>query len=254
MIFQLFNQAWCIVMDALEEYENLLDRKGKYECRNDVRGLRSCLEEIGTTTVTGQLVDGYQIQMTTGTEQLLELKLYRPNELSSQEANDSQTAKANAMFPNPWLQILENANSNLGHQFWVNIIRAVASAQMTAEEIKLADDWEEWALDETDAWTTTVDERIAQWLDESMPTYCLLINWLGEYDYFREWDIGWDEKISFEREACGCPHDICWDMQLRLCPHTVDEDEVTVEVVEEFFSQWRFRFLNRVCEETRPIR
>lgn len=83
----------------LEEYEYLLDEKDNFERRNDVRGLRSCLEEIGTTTGTGQMVDGYRIQMTTGTEQLLELKLYRPDESNRYEANDSQTASELTMPP-----------------------------------------------------------------------------------------------------------------------------------------------------------
>jgi len=152
-------------------------------------------------------------------------------------------------FGNQWLRILQNASSKLRDELWVNAIRTIAIAQLKSEGIEPADDWEEWALDESDAWNSTADERIAEWLDRSMPTDCLLINWLGEYDYFREWDLCWFEKMSFEGDACGAPHDICYDMQLRLCPYPVSEEEVTIEVVEDFFAHWRSRFVNRICDE-----
>jgi hypothetical protein len=91
MIFMLFDEAWGIIMDALEEHESLLDSDGCFRVygenrRNDIRAVRSSLEEIGTKIISGDMIEGYRIQMTTGTEQILELRLYRPDEANSQEA------------------------------------------------------------------------------------------------------------------------------------------------------------------------
>jgi hypothetical protein len=91
MIFKLFDQAWEIVMDALKEHKSALERDScewEYDehRRDDIRALRASLEEIGTKIITGDMIEGYRIQMTTGTKQILELRLYRPDLLNSQEA------------------------------------------------------------------------------------------------------------------------------------------------------------------------
>lgn len=91
MIFKLFNEAWGIIMDALKEHESALDREScnwfyEENRRNDIRALRSSLEEIGTKIISGDMIEGYRIQMTTGTKQILELRLYRPDVANSQEA------------------------------------------------------------------------------------------------------------------------------------------------------------------------
>lgn len=63
-------------------------------------------------------------------------------------------------FSNQWLRSLQNASSKLRDDLWVNSIRTIAIFQLKSEGIEPAEDWEEWALDESDAWNTTAESHM----------------------------------------------------------------------------------------------
>lgn len=92
---------------------------------------------------------------------------------------------------------------------------------------------------------------VQEWQNSSMPHQSTLAWVVGKYDYYRKNDVSWEEKVSLAGEACGYTSDAVWDIKNRPegCPDA--QDAVTEESVEDFFVEWRTRFLERVLKEAK---
>ena len=113
----------------------------------------------------------------------------------------------------------------------------VAKAKVESEGINL--------LVEPEEFEGLVSDQIYQWIPDAIPTPW----WLLERDYFHcEGRFEWPEVFCFN--GGGCPYpllDVVSDLQGRLFGY-VDEREITEELVEDFWLEWRYRFLNLVCK------
>jgi hypothetical protein len=144
-----------------------------------------------------------------------------------------------------WNSILLAGGDALSHDLWCAVIRTVAAAVLA---VNRTDGSASATQDDCD-----VDALIADWQNDSMPVCANLGFVLGEYDYFRDIDMSWDEKVSLSGMACGYPSDVVWDLKNRLEDNPDAQDGVTEDSVEEFFSEWRTRFLRRVFQEAEAI-
>lgn len=140
-----------------------------------------------------------------------------------------------------WARLLTAANDDLAHRLWCAVIREVAAA--ASEQSSLGE------LDESEA-----DNLVREWQDEALPASADLAWVLGELDYFRDIDLSWNEKVSLSGEACGYPSDVVWDLKERLSEYPDAQDAVTEESVEDFFSEWRTRFLLRVLQAAEGLK
>ena len=138
-----------------------------------------------------------------------------------------------------WAQLLKRADDNLAHQLWCAVIREVAAKAIGQ---KYSDGEEE------------TEERIKEWQNEALPANAHLALVLGELDYFRDIDLSWDEKISLAGKACDYASDVVWDLTGRLEEYPDARKAVTEEAVENFYVEWRTRFLRKVLNvlETMP--
>lgn len=140
-----------------------------------------------------------------------------------------------------WARLLNVASDNLAHRLWCAAIREVATA--ISEQTSVND------LDESEP-----DRLAKEWQDEALPANANLAWILGELDYFRDIDLSWDEKLSLSGEACGYSSDVVWDLTGRLSEHPDAKAAVTEESVEDFYSEWRTRFLRRVLQQAEALR
>jgi hypothetical protein len=132
------------------------------------------------------------------------------------------------------------ASDNLTHRLWCEAIREVSTA--ISEQSSVND------LDESEP-----DRLAKEWQDEALPANANLAWVLGSLDYFRDIDLSWDEKISLSGAACGYPSDVVWDLTGQLSEYPDARDAVTEESVEDFYSEWRTRFLRRVLQEVEAL-
>jgi len=140
-----------------------------------------------------------------------------------------------------WNSILLAGDDVLTHELWCAVIRAVATTVLTRIRAERPSSEQP---DDCDP-----DILVAEWQDASMPYEATLAWVVGEYDYFRDIDMSWDEKVSLSGKACGFVSDVVWDLKDILDFSPDAQDAVTEESVEEFFSEWRSRFLQRVLQE-----
>lgn len=140
-----------------------------------------------------------------------------------------------------WARLLTAANDELAHRLWCAVIREVGAA--VSEQASLCN---------PDA--GNADSLIEEWLSMSLPA-CADLAWvLGEFDYFQDIDLSWDEKVSLSGEACGYSSDAVWDLTGRLSEYPDACDAVTEEAVEDFYQEWRSRFLRRVLQEVEALK
>jgi hypothetical protein len=132
------------------------------------------------------------------------------------------------------------------HDLWCAVIRTIAAA-VVAKTRRERPSSEQ--VDDCEP-----DELITDWQNRSMPTAATLVFVVGEYDYFYDIDMSWDEKLSLSGEACGYPLDVVRDLTDRLDGDPDAQDAVTEESVEQFFSEWRTRFLQRVLREATALK
>jgi hypothetical protein len=139
-----------------------------------------------------------------------------------------------------WTRLLTMASDNLAHRLWCAIIREIATA---VSERSSVDDWDE----------SEPDRLAKEWQDEALPYGANLAWILGELDYIREIDLSWDEKLSLSGEACGYSSDVISDLKGQLSEYPDAREAVTEEAVEDFYSEWRTRFLRRVFQEVKSL-
>lgn len=137
-----------------------------------------------------------------------------------------------------WSRILPSADDNLAHLLWCAVIREVAAKAIGQN---YSDGEEE------------TEERIKEWQNEALPANAHLAGVLGELDYFRDIDLSWDEKISLAGKACGYVSDVIWDLTGRLEEFPDAREAVTEEAVEDFYDEWRTRFLRKVLKVTETM-
>lgn len=137
-----------------------------------------------------------------------------------------------------WAQLLKRADDNLAHQLWCAVIREVAAKAIGQ---KYSDGEEE------------TEERIKEWQNETLPANAHLAGVIGELDYFRDIDLSWDEKICLSGKACGDVDAVVWDLTGRLEEYSDAREAVTEEAVEDFYVEWRTRFLRKVLDVTETI-
>ena len=116
-----------------------------------------------------------------------------------------------------------------------------------------SDDWEERFEHYDEAVDDMVEHRVHQCLSSSIPHDAKLVNWLGGYDYFQEWEVSWRETFCFAGDACHCPGDIAETMRTRIPSYVATEEEITEEVVEDFFVEWRAHLFHRVAKEAAKL-
>ncbi|WP_372717255.1 hypothetical protein [Novipirellula sp.] len=148
-----------------------------------------------------------------------------------------------------WQSFLNNAGGDLWEKLWASAICTIARHQLEAEGVEPSDDWEERFEHYEEAVEDMVENRVHQWLSRSIPHNAKLVNWLGGYDYFQEWEVSWRETFCFAGDACHCPGDIAETMRTRIPSYVATEEEITEEVVEDFFVEWRAHFFHRVAQE-----
>ena len=137
-----------------------------------------------------------------------------------------------------WSRILPSAHDNLAHQLWCAVIRKVA-AKAIGQNYSNGEE--------------ETGERIKEWQNEALPANAQLAWVLGELDYFRDIDLSWDEKISLAGKACGYASDVVWDLTGRLEEYPDARETVTEEAVEDFYDEWRTRFLLKVFKVTETM-
>ncbi len=147
-----------------------------------------------------------------------------------------------------WNALLAAGPPSLTHELWCAAIRAVAGAILAdarageASGPELEDD--------------APDELVESWQEESMPSSATIAEVLGDdlRLYLSDLGVSWDEKVSLVGEACGSALDIADDLHGRLEGLPDAQDAITEETVEDFYAEWRTRFLERVLRETSALR
>ena len=139
-----------------------------------------------------------------------------------------------------WARLLSVADDDLKHRLWCTVIREVATAATRQPPF---DDDEE----------SESEARITEWQNTTLPANNHLAWVLGELDYFRELDLSWDEKIALAGKACGYASDVAWDLANRLDGYPDAQEALTEETVEDFYVEWRTRFLRKVLDVTETI-
>lgn len=139
-----------------------------------------------------------------------------------------------------WTRLLAAVDDDLKHRLWCAVIREVATA--ATRQHPFNDDEE-----------SEIEERIKEWQDDALPANNHLAGVLGELDYFREIDLSWDEKIALAGEACGYASEVVWDLANRLDGYPDAQEAVTEEAVEDFYIEWRTRFLRKVLDVTETM-
>lgn len=145
-----------------------------------------------------------------------------------------------------WSAMLAAGPESLTHALWCAVIRTVATAVIAKGR-----------RDGVPAEHSVEDDAeclIAEWQDASMPHSATVGSVLGEYDYFRDIDLSWDEKVSLAGEACGYAMDVVGDLHDRLDWLPDAQDAITQESVEDFYIEWRTCFLKRVLREAAALR
>jgi hypothetical protein len=140
-----------------------------------------------------------------------------------------------------WARLLVAADDGLAHRLWCAVIREVAAAASAQTSLSEADESE-------------ADNLVNEWQNESLPAGSDIAWVLGELDYFRDIDLSWDEKISLAGEACSYASDVVWDLTGRLAEYPDARDAITEGLVEDFFSEWRTRFLLRVLRAAEALK
>ena len=140
-----------------------------------------------------------------------------------------------------WARLLTVASNDLAHRLWCAVIREIATA---VSERSSADDGDE----------SEPDRLAKEWQDEALPVNANLAWVLDELDYFREIDLSWDEKLSLSGESCGYSSNVIWDLTGRLSEIPDARDAVTEESIEDFYSEWRTRFLRRALQEVEALK
>jgi len=145
-----------------------------------------------------------------------------------------------------WNSLLAAGPESLTHELWRAVIRAVAAAVISKgrpdgvpSEHSVEDD---------------AECLIAEWQDTSLPHSATLALVLGEYDYFRDIGLSWDEKVSLSGRACTYAADAVGDLHCRLDGLPDAQEAVSEESVEDFYVEWRTRFLKRVLREAAVLR
>ncbi len=140
-----------------------------------------------------------------------------------------------------WARLLTVASDNLAHRLLCAVIREVATA--ISEQSSVND------FDESEP-----DRLVKEWQDDALPDNADLALVLGRLDYFRDIDLSWDERLSLSGEACGYSSDVIWDLTGQLSEYPDAQVAVTEESVEDFYSEWRTRFLRRVLQEAEALK
>lgn len=139
-----------------------------------------------------------------------------------------------------WPEILSRSSDHLAHQLWCAVIREIAEAVVKQERIADEDG-------------SAAEDLIDDWQDEALPGSADLAFVLGNFEYFSEMGLSWDEKMSLAGDACGYAYDAVWDLHNLLDGIPAAQEVVTEESVEDFYQEWRKQFLLRVLQEAEGL-
>ncbi len=145
-----------------------------------------------------------------------------------------------------WASILSAGGPAIEHDLWCAAIRAVAAA------VLMDRGWKPPPPDDED--DSEPDILASKWLDDSMPHGAALTWIIGELDYFRDIDLVWYELVSLSGDACGYTTDVVGDLKGILFHSPDARDAVTEQLVEDFYDEWRTRFLRRVLREAEVLK
>jgi len=139
-----------------------------------------------------------------------------------------------------WSQIEIEAGDEIRHRLWCALIREVAQFDV------------ERSGEDPDEWSDSIARKILEWQNELLPCSSDLSLILGELDYFQNLDMAWDERFPLSGRTYFDPT-IVWDLKCMLDDHPDARDAVTVELVEDFYSDWRTAFLLRILEAVKSL-
>jgi hypothetical protein len=150
-----------------------------------------------------------------------------------------------------WAKLAYIGDVRLRHELWTCVIRAVGRSVVLRRR-----NLPPWAS-VSDSIDEETEHLIMEWQNKTLPIHCDLAWVDGIYEYFRDIDMSWDEKISFAGPACGYPSDAVYGLSccggcLSWCFYLTPE-AITEESVEDFYLEWRSRFLRRVLNEASAL-
>lgn len=135
---------------------------------------------------------------------------------------------------------------DMSHELWCSVIRSIAREVIARSTGRVLD-----SEDRSDE--VKVFDLVSEWQNSTIPAGAELAWILGEFDYFRDIGLSWDEKISLAGKACRYVADAAWDIG-NLLEHAPNAKEaITEELIESFYQEWRTRFLQRALLEAKAL-
>lgn len=134
-----------------------------------------------------------------------------------------------------WSSLMSESAAGLQHDLWCAVIRTIAGNSISPKKESQFDD--EQDLHES------IEEVIHDWLLSTLPSHTDLAWIIGEFDYFTDMGLGWDEVINLSGDACGDVEAVRFDL---LNYYSKFDDEITEESIDTFYSAWRSSFLELV--------
>lgn len=145
-----------------------------------------------------------------------------------------------------WARLLTAGGPVTQDALWISAIRTVA------EQVLLREGREQPFDEESDE-EGMLEDRITDWLNEELPCDADVAWVVRDIGYFREIDLTWEEKICFVGEACGYNAEVVDDLKVSLSEYPEAREAITPDGVEEFYAEWRTRFLMRVLHEAEAL-
>lgn len=154
------------------------------------------------------------------------------------------------MSLNVWNGLFDQSNSDLRVELWRSAIEAVSGAVLRQRGIVPEQGYD--ASDDDD-YVSEREGEIGDWLSESLPRSHALIDWLDGTEFFQGNGMAWFEEISLVDNACPCIDDIYESIFLRGVNGNAGRQDITKDLVEDFYVNWRASFFARVLKEARQI-